>query len=99
HRQLVTPIRTMEAAMRRLAGGESDCAIPYLVRRDDIGRLAQWIATFRDAIADRAAAVAARQEATLAADSERRSALMRMAEQIDIETADGARAIADGNAD
>ncbi len=45
---IARPLSAMTAAMTRLAGGDVDIEIPGLGRRDEIGRMAQALATFRE---------------------------------------------------
>lgn len=43
------PLRNITSAMRRLAGGDTQSAIPYVKRRDEIGLMAQSVEIFRKA--------------------------------------------------
>jgi methyl-accepting chemotaxis protein len=45
--QVTRPIAAITEAMRRLAGGDNAIAIPSLGRRDEIGRMAESVATFK----------------------------------------------------
>jgi methyl-accepting chemotaxis protein len=73
------PIRLLDAAMARLAGGETAMAIPALQRRDEIGAMARSVSVFRDGIVARLQAedTIARQHA----ESEQRRAEREAREQ------------------
>ncbi|HEX2116699.1 MAG TPA: methyl-accepting chemotaxis protein [Alphaproteobacteria bacterium] len=47
-RTVVRPLTHMTGAMRRLATGDTDTAIPGLGRRDEIGDMAQALGTFKE---------------------------------------------------
>jgi methyl-accepting chemotaxis protein len=48
-RTIAAPIRTLTAAMRRLAAGDNETQVPALDRRDEIGQMAQAVQVFKDA--------------------------------------------------
>jgi methyl-accepting chemotaxis protein len=48
-RGIAAPIRTLTAAMDRLAAGDNDTEVPAAGRRDEIGRMAATVQVFRDA--------------------------------------------------
>ena len=48
-RGVVGPLARMEAAMRRLAGGDLSLAVPFAGRRDEIGAMAVAVQSFKDA--------------------------------------------------
>ena len=48
-RGVVGPLSRMEAAMRRLAGGDLSLAVPFAGRRDEIGAMAVAVQSFKDA--------------------------------------------------
>ena len=47
-RSITKPVNGMVAAMRRLAGGDTDIEVPALERRDEIGAMAAALAVFKD---------------------------------------------------
>ncbi|MEO3431964.1 HAMP domain-containing methyl-accepting chemotaxis protein [Inquilinus sp. CAU 1745] len=47
-RAITKPVNAMTAAMDRLADGDLDVAVPAIGRRDEIGRMAQSVAVFKD---------------------------------------------------
>ncbi|NQW11846.1 MAG: response regulator, partial [Alphaproteobacteria bacterium] len=49
-RTIVRPLRRMERAMTRLAGGDRDIAVPDMGRRDEIGTMAAALSVFKDAM-------------------------------------------------
>jgi methyl-accepting chemotaxis protein len=76
-RAVARPISEMTAAMRRLAEGELDLAIPAQGRGDEIGAMAEAVAVFKDN-ALRARALAAEQEAARAAREARAQTITRL---------------------
>ncbi len=67
------PVSAMTAAMGRLARGDNDVAIPAIGRRDEVGRMASAVQTFKDAAIEKL-----RLEA-LAADQARDAEAVRQA--------------------
>ncbi len=70
---IAKPIRRLTEAMDRLADADTSIEVPYSDRKDEIGRMATALATFRDNAVARAAleekhAAAARREAEAAAE-------------------------------
>lgn len=49
-RSITRPLSAFTAALRRLAGGATDVAIPGLGRRDEIGQMAEAAGVFRDSM-------------------------------------------------
>ena len=47
-RGVVIPLLDLKVAMESLAAGDTDLALPYLGRADEVGQMAQSMATFRD---------------------------------------------------
>jgi methyl-accepting chemotaxis protein len=47
-RGVMFPLNRMETAMRRLAEGETSTPVPYVGRRDEIGRMADAVEVFRE---------------------------------------------------
>ena len=45
---VVKPIRNINEAMRKLAGGDNSSAIPYLERKDEVGEMAAAVQVFRE---------------------------------------------------
>jgi methyl-accepting chemotaxis protein len=52
-RQIAVPIVAMTAAMRRLASGDNQVAIPAAQRRDELGEMATAVQFFRDAAVEK----------------------------------------------
>jgi methyl-accepting chemotaxis protein len=85
------PLTTMTRAMRELAEGRLELAVPGLGRPDEIGRMAAALLRFRDHMSE-AARLAAEEEAGRArAAAEKRAALAHMANAVE-EGADAALA-------
>lgn len=70
------PIERMTAAMRRLAGGDTDASIPFAQRRDEIGAMSATVLVFRDNLL-RARALEKETELARASAEEQRKAGMR----------------------
>ena len=93
---IVRPLRRVDGAMRVLAAGTTDLDIPYLGRRDELGSMALSIDVFRQAMEARTMAERARIEEESAMERQRQAVMMHMAEQIEVETASGAKLISTG---
>ncbi|SOR30459.1 putative methyl-accepting chemotaxis sensory transducer precursor [Methylorubrum extorquens] len=70
------PIERMTAAMRRLAGGDTDAPIPFAQRRDEIGAMSATVLVFRDNLL-RARTLEKETELARASAEEQRKAGMR----------------------
>ena len=66
------PVRAMTDAMTKLAGGELDVAVPAQGRKDEVGRMAAAVQTFKDAAIEKARLEGETVEARRAADEARR---------------------------
>jgi PAS domain S-box-containing protein len=49
-RSVITPLAEITRATGRIAAGKTNLVIPYITRKDEIGRLAHAVQNFRDAI-------------------------------------------------
>ena len=76
-RDTVEPLSRMERTMRRLASGDLAAEVPYAGRRDEIGRMADAVAVFREN-GQRVAAMTEEEEAL--ADQRRAERATMMAE-------------------
>ncbi|MCV3738186.1 methyl-accepting chemotaxis protein [Rhizobium sp. TRM96647] len=105
-RSIVRPIGQMTAAMRTLAGGRTEIAVPGLERRDEIGAMAAALEVFRQAAidnrrleeqaeAERGRAEAERVAIQAAAEAEANERLMQATGGL----AGGLRRLADGDLD
>lgn len=52
-RSIIGPVKTLDGAMRRLAEGDVEVAIPHADRKDEIGAMARTVAVFRDNAVER----------------------------------------------
>ncbi|MBD7941092.1 methyl-accepting chemotaxis protein [Brevundimonas guildfordensis] len=77
---LSRPVETMTRAMTRLAGGDLNVAVPAAGRRDEIGRMADAVLTFKRNAEEKARLEAEAETARLAADAEREAQAERDAE-------------------
>jgi methyl-accepting chemotaxis protein len=73
-RGIAGPVSAMTGAMTRLAGGDNGVAIPALGRRDEIGRMAGAVQTFKAAAIEKAALEAEAEAQRAAADAARQAA-------------------------
>ncbi len=83
------PLGRMTGAMRGLAAGEADIAIPGADRRDEIGQMAAALAVFRDNARARRELERAQVAAADRAMAERRAAVRAMAETVEREARQG----------
>ncbi|MDQ0454736.1 methyl-accepting chemotaxis protein [Rhizobium paknamense] len=49
HRTVVHPVKAINGAMRKLAGGDTQSAIPHAGRKDEVGEMAKAVQVFREA--------------------------------------------------
>ncbi|MCZ8164086.1 MAG: MCP four helix bundle domain-containing protein, partial [Brevundimonas sp.] len=71
-RGVTGPLTTLTNAMRRLAGGDNDVAIPADARRDELGQMARALVAFRDAAVEKLRVEAEAAEAREQAEIERK---------------------------
>jgi len=74
------PITRMTDAMRVLAGGNAEAAVPFLARRDEIGAMAAAVQVFKDNLIRTRALEAETVQARLAAEEQRRTGMRQMAD-------------------
>ncbi|GGF13478.1 hypothetical protein GCM10011611_18970 [Aliidongia dinghuensis] len=79
-RQISRPLNGITGAMRRLAGGDQDAAIPATQRRDVIGDMARALTVFRDNGLEHERLKAEQTEREAAAQLDRRQTLERLAD-------------------
>ncbi|WP_247878114.1 methyl-accepting chemotaxis protein [Azospirillum sp. TSO22-1] len=84
-RSVSQPIHALEAAMRRLAAGELDTDIPDAGARDEVGVMARAVVVFRDNAREAERLRRQQEEDRAAAEREKRTALLKMAETIERE--------------
>jgi len=75
--RVVRPISTITGSMRTLAAGDTETAIPFANRRDEIGEMAAAVSVFRDNAIERAALEHQAEESRSLSETER----MRREEQ------------------
>ncbi len=68
---IAKPVSAMTAAMAKLAAGERDITIPAVGRKDELGRMAAAVETFREAASENARLSAERAEHRRIAEEER----------------------------
>ncbi|WP_019905775.1 methyl-accepting chemotaxis protein [Methylobacterium sp. 77] len=74
------PIERVTAAMRRLASGDTEVAIPGIGRTDEIGAMAATLDTFRDNLVRTRALEAETAQARAGAEAQRKAAALALAE-------------------
>ncbi len=89
---LVRPIVAMTGAMRGIADGALDTAIPSAGRRDEIGGMAQSVEVFRSGLVEAGRLAAAQAEAQ-AAKQKRSAAVDALLQEFDGVAADAVRAV------
>ena len=92
-RGISAPIGAMTAAMRRLAGGDTQVAIVGSERGDEIGAMAKAVEVFKQNAIDRVRLEAEQKEQEQRATHEKQIALIGMAEKIEAETNDALEGI------
>jgi methyl-accepting chemotaxis protein len=89
------PLRAITSAMRRLAAGESDIAIPGTGRRDEIGAMAASLAVFKDNLVENRRLTAEGDTLRRKADADRREALLTIADNLDATISASVQSVAD----
>lgn len=79
-RRVGRPIRTMTAAMRKLASGELDVEVPQSARKDEIGDMAGAMQVFKDNTIEAARLRAEREESDVRGAAQRRADMYRLAD-------------------
>jgi methyl-accepting chemotaxis protein len=79
-RWLSAPLIKMVHAMEHLAKGDLDREIARVVRRDEIGKISQTLSIFRDRLRENRQLTADQEAAKQQAETERRQAMLDMAE-------------------
>jgi methyl-accepting chemotaxis protein len=92
-RAVATPVRGMTAAMTRLAARDMSAEIPGLGQRDEIGRMADAVAVFRESMI-KAAAAAEREASEQAARETRAASLERLTRDFDADVTEVLEAVA-----
>jgi methyl-accepting chemotaxis protein len=101
HRRVVRPVADLAAAMRQLAAGRLDIAIPLRNRRDALGTAAAALAVFRDNLAETGRLQAEQEQSRQEAERAKRDSLLAMAATIEQEagtTIDRVRTLTGGTA-
>jgi methyl-accepting chemotaxis protein len=81
-RSITLPISAMVATMTRLAAGDNDVEVPAVGRKDEIGRMAEAVLTFKQAAIDKQRLELAAVEQRRRADEERAAREAQKAEEI-----------------
>ncbi|WP_267428125.1 methyl-accepting chemotaxis protein [Methylobacterium sp. GC_Met_2] len=77
------PITVMTDAMRRLASGDTDSAVPYAGRRDEIGAMSAAVQVFRQNLFQTRALEAETNRARAESESQRRQGMRDLAERFE----------------
>ena len=82
-RSIAVPVVSMTEAMRRLAGGDTDAAIPAVGRKDEIGQMAGAVQVFKDTMIRTREMEREAKEAELRAAAERKAAMLKLADSFE----------------
>jgi methyl-accepting chemotaxis protein len=82
-RSIVSPIKGMTVAMRKIADGETSTVIPAQQRRDEVGAMAQSVQVFKDNMIDAARLRGEQDVLKVQADADRKQLLSRMADNFE----------------
>jgi methyl-accepting chemotaxis protein len=85
-RGLTRPLAVLCDALDRLAGGDVNVAVPGIERRNEIGRIARDLESFKRSLAEAGQLRADQAELQQRAEAEKRTALTNMADTIEVET-------------
>ncbi len=92
-RGIVTPLRQLQAIMKRIASGDNSAEVKGADRKDEIGAMAATVLTFRQNAIDKIALEAETERQRVAAETERAAAeAIRAKEMAEDQTAIGALA-------
>jgi len=83
---MIRPIRTMTGAMRALADGNTDLAIPARDRADEIGEMAKAVQVFKDNAVENDQLRSQRGIARAEAEAAKKASMRGMAETVERET-------------
>jgi methyl-accepting chemotaxis protein len=85
-RGLIRPLTTMTRVMSTLAEGDTSVAVPDTHRRDEVGDMAAAVQVFKDNALAAAAARAQQEQDRIRAETEKRAALVAMADTVERQT-------------
>ncbi|HYH18032.1 MAG TPA: methyl-accepting chemotaxis protein [Azospirillum sp.] len=94
-RSIAVPTRTLTAAMRRLAEGDHDSAVPGRTRRDELGDMARAVEVFRQNALDNARLRADQERQRAEAEAGKRHAMRAMAETVEAEAGRAVEQVSD----
>ena len=84
-RGLVNPLNAISEAMRRLATGDLDVAVPGQERTDALGPMAQAVQVFKESAQEKRRLQAEQDELKQQAEAERRAAIVALADRLEAE--------------
>lgn len=82
-RGIVKPITSITAAMRKLAAGDTEAAIPASDRRDEVGAMAQSVQVFKDNMIEAAQLRKEQDQLRSQAEVEKKAVLSQMANEFE----------------
>jgi methyl-accepting chemotaxis protein len=82
-RATMRPLSDLAAAMRRIAGGALDCAIPSIRRTDQIGQMARAVQVFKNSMTETERLRFEQEEIKGQAAAEQKATLHRMADEFE----------------
>ncbi len=83
---IANPITVLTQLMERLSGGELTVTVPFVAKRDDVGKMARSIDQFRRGLLDNESLRAAGEAQRAQAERDRARALRNMADTVESET-------------
>jgi methyl-accepting chemotaxis protein len=94
-RQLISrPVSQLEQAMRRIAEGDHATEVPATARGDELGAMARTLQVFGRNLAETEQLRAGQAQARLAAEAERKAAMLRLADDLDAQMGGSVKTIA-----
>ncbi|MBX9710695.1 MAG: HAMP domain-containing protein [Xanthobacteraceae bacterium] len=94
-RGLARPIRSLEGAMRDIAAGNHDTAVPGANRGDEIGSMAAAVKIFKDGLIETGQLRTAQENQRVTSEAERRGAIHALAERFEASVGGVVNAVGD----
>lgn len=90
---VIRPVIAMTSAMRMLAEGKLDTAIPSASRKDEIGEMAKAVEVFKNNAVENRRLVEQQEKSAADADRMKREAMLQMAETVERETSNSVESV------
>jgi methyl-accepting chemotaxis protein len=82
-RRVTTPLISLSASMRLLAGGDNSSAVPYLGRQDEMGMMAESVEVFRKSALEMVSLRSEQMQAAKRAEDEKKAAMSVLADSFE----------------